>query len=323
MSHVVRAIHIYQMSKGRNVLFYTRQDYLVLFTVISVCAKKHGIRLLGLAIMYNHLHILIEECEPLSVSRFVADYSIKFAKLYNGELGCRGQVFHHPFGSALKYGEKNIRTAAGYLYNNHTNKKLCSRAEDIRWNFLAYAHNSNPFSEPLVLRRSSKSLRNAVKLVGLEHAAERPLSYSILRRAFKKLTPPEKEQLIDRIIVLYNIIDYASLEGLYRSYEDMLYSFNANTFNEYDISEEEEERKGDDRVYIRLSKETLSSGRFENLKEILLIPDDQRLRLAVELRASTGISYKCIGAFLHLRITRVKNVISGDEARLIDEAYGH
>lgn len=309
MGRFSRAIHIYQRSVEGFVIFYTLHDYLVLYTMVSVFARKYGMQILGMAIMYNHIHLLVVADSRDQIQHFVSEYTKTFARIYNAEAGIEGHLFHNPFGSAVKYGDKTIRTAAGYLYNNHTNKKLCNRAEDIRWNFLAYAHHSHPFSNQIKRKEASAALRKALKIVDIERAADNYLSYATLRRIYKGLIATEKDQVTDYIVNAYRFVDYEALEGLYRSYDDMLLSFNANTFNEYDIDEEVEERNGDDRVYNVLSRHIISSGKFENLKEILLLPSDDRLSLAVALRASTGISYRQIGAFLHMRIHRVSNVV--------------
>lgn len=275
--------------------------------------------MLGLAIMYNHYHILAQAGNREDVRSFVSGFTSRFSRIYNDEGGFKGMLFESPFGSAVKIGDKNIRTAAGYLYNNHTNKKLCGRAEEIRWNFLAFAHSSNPFSKPISRKVSTHSLRDALKEVEVNRKADRYLNYATLRRLYGKLGKEEKEQLTDYIIQVYNPIDYAALESLYRSYEDMIYSFNANTFNEYDISEDAEERSGDDRVYNVLAKYILASGRFAGLKEILLLSDDDRLRLAVELHAATAVPYKQIGAYLHLKIRFAKHTFKGVEVPPLEE----
>ena len=313
MSQVNRAIHIYQRSVKGDVIFYTLQDYLVFYTFVCVIARKHKITILGLAIMYNHYHILAEADNRDSIRSFISDTTSRFARVYNKETGLSGMLFHSPFGSSVKIGDKNIRTAAGYLYNNHTNKKLCEMAEEIRWNFLAYAHNNNPFSESVIKERVSHTLRNALKEIDANRKADKPLNYATLRRLYKPLGKEEKEQLTDYIISVYNAIDFVALESLYRSYEDMLYSFNANTFNEYDISEDADERTGDDRVYNRLAKQVLALGRFASVKDILLLSEDERFRLAVELHAHTGVPYKQIGAFVHLKIGIVRHVYKGVE----------
>ena len=271
MTRMNKAIHIYQRSVVGDVIFYTLHDYLVFYSFVSVYARKYGVKLLGIAIMYNHYHILVSAESRDEVRRFVSVLTAGFSRAYNEEIGTEGILFKSPFGSAMKLGDKNIRTAAGYLYNNHTNKKLCEKAEEIRWNFLAFAHNSHPFSEPVVLRDATHALRNALKEIDANRKADRPMNYATLRRLYKPLGKEEKEQLTDYIINAYNAIDYAALESLYRSYDDMLFSFNANTFNEYDISEEAEERSGDDRVYNRLAKQVLALGKYSSVKDILLL----------------------------------------------------
>lgn len=308
-----KAIHIYQRSIGGVVLFYTLQDYLVYYSVFSVYAKRYGVAALGLAIMYDHLHCLAISDKRQEVEPLMSAVSSVFARLFNAEAGLSGPLFQRPFGSAVKTGSKNIRTAAGYLYNNHTNKKLCDSADKVRWNFLAFAHNSHPFSDPVELDRASRKLRSALKEVKVLSGSGRHLNYGILRRLYNGLDRSEKEQLTDFIIDTYRVIDYGALEHLYRSYDDMLYSFNANTFNEYDIQEDEAERRGDDRVFNILARQIMSSGRFSSIKEILLLPDDEKLRLAVELKASTGVSYSKIGSYLHLKITFVRNVIKEED----------
>ena len=313
MSHTEKAIHIYQRSVNGDVIFYTLLDFLVFYSIFSVYVRKYDIKVLGLAIMYNHMHVLASASERSKVEPLISSSTSYFAKAYNLDSGMNGPIFHRPFGSAVKLGDKNIRTAAGYLYNNHTNKKLCDKAEEIRWNFLAFAHNSHPFSKPIIRKEASLALRNALKEIDANRKADRPLNYATLRRLYKPLGKEEKEQLTDYIITAYNAIDYEALESLYRSPEDMLYSFNANTFNEYDIDEDSEERSGDDRVYNRLAKQVLALGRFASVKDILLLSEDERFRLAVELHAHTGVPYKQIGAFVHLKIGIVRHVYKGVE----------
>ena len=252
--------------------------------------------------MYNHLHQLLCAGRRVDVEQFVAVITALFAKYYNIDVGCEGAVFHKAFGSAVKYGEKNIRTIAGYLYNNHTNKKLCDKAEEIRWNFLAYAHNDHPFSEPIILRKASRRLRKAIKMVDSFRSQELYLGYGTINTIFSKLNSTEKEQMIDYIISKYNCIDYEALESMYRSFDEMVYSFNANTFNEYEIKEGKDEQYGDDRVYRTLAFAILATGRFKKLKDVLVLPYEEKLKLAVELQAATGVPIQAIGRYLHLEV---------------------
>ena len=67
---------------------------------------------------------------------FVKEYSALYAKDFNKTIAASGQVFK-TFGCAAKKGDKSIRTACSYLYNNPGEKELCEKAEEYRWTFLA------------------------------------------------------------------------------------------------------------------------------------------------------------------------------------------
>lgn len=296
------AIHIYQRSEGHVVMFYSRRDFLCFYTILSVCAVKTGIKVLAVALMYDHIHILVEAGSRKEVESFVQLYSSYYSREFNTDSGLSGRLFERPFGAAVKLGEKNIRTCAGYIYNNHTNKKLCDKADEIRWNFLAYAHSRNPFSPKIVRRSARKKLRDALAVVESEFKAGRFLNEATLRRIFAGLTAEEKDQLTDFIIDTYRFVDYAELESMYRSYEEMVYSFNANTFNDYDINEESRDRRGDDTVFREMAKYVLSLGKFRHLKDILTLSEDDKLELATELKVMTRATWRRIGAYLHIGI---------------------
>ena len=285
------------------VIFYTLHDYLVYYTIFCVYAKRMGLQVLGLAIMYNHLHILVVGGDKTIIKRFMTVVTSVFAREYNGDIGKNGDVFQRPYGTSVKYGEKEIRTLCGYLYNNHTNGKLCKKAEDIRWNFLAYAHNDHPFSEKIPLRNARMVFRRAMKMAQAVQERGDYLSYAALRRIYKGLTNTEKEAITDYIINLYNIIDYKALESLYPSYEEMVYSFNANVHHDYDIPESDEDRKGDFRAYPILSRLVIESKIVSGLKQLLLLPEDERLMLALKYQAQTGLPLNKVCAFFHVKIS--------------------
>ena len=52
--------HIFQRARSGFVVFYSVKDSLVFFTIFSLTAAKHRIRVLGLCLMYNHIHVLVE-----------------------------------------------------------------------------------------------------------------------------------------------------------------------------------------------------------------------------------------------------------------------
>lgn len=300
------AIHIYQRSEGHVVLFYTRNDLLSFYTILSICAAKTGVKVLAVAVMYDHIHILVEAASRREVKSFVQMYSSLYAQEFNKDSCLSGRVFESPFGSAVKHGDKEIRTCAGYIYNNHTNKRLCNKAEETRWNYLAYAHSPNPFSPPIKREIASKRMRFAIAIVESEYKASRFLNHATLKRVYSRLNGIEREQMTDFIIDKYRFIDYKALESMYRSYEEMVYSFNANTFNDYDIKEESCDRRGDDTVFREMATYITSSKIFRNLKDLLTISENRKIGLATELKVITRATWRQIGAYLHIKLSAAR-----------------
>ena len=103
--------------------------------------------------------------EVYALVEFMSNVAIQFVKEYNRYHNRVGPLFSECFGSAPKAGLKLLRTAIAYLFNNPVERLLCKRAQEYRWNFLAYAASDNPFSDPLVLKKASRRLRRALKEV--------------------------------------------------------------------------------------------------------------------------------------------------------------
>ena len=124
-----------------------------------------------------------------------------FVKEYNSSIGRKGGLFRKRFGSAPKIGNKKIRTAISYLFNNPVEKYLCTSAEDYRWNFLAYSISDHPFSKMIPPRKMSRALKRAMSVVDSARESDNYLKINFLRRVFSKISDDEAEYLTDYIIV--------------------------------------------------------------------------------------------------------------------------
>jgi hypothetical protein len=269
-----KVLHIYQNTPEGSLLFYTVADFLVYFTVFCVSARKHGITVLGTCPMFDHLHDLLEADSRKEVSSFIGDYSRQYANLFNPTINHSGMVFNPGFGCAVKSGDKSIRTACSYLYNNPGEKGLCKRPQDYRWTFLAYAVSDHPFSDRIVLSKASRPFRRALKEVDCFRKQDKPLTYIILERVFRDLENREKSQLTDYIISKYNCIDYDRLISFYGSYDKMCLAFASNQGSEYDINEVFE--RGGHNVYPAISSTLLKGFGLKSVKDIFrMSPADQ------------------------------------------------
>lgn len=290
--------HIYQRTVNGYLLFYYARDYLVFYTILAIAVRKYGIQVLGLCQMPDHIHLLIRARDRKTIERFVQFYSSRYTEYFHDQYGTAGALFDSPFGMAEKIGNKKIRTAIAYLYNNPVEKKLCSVARDYRWNYLAYGISDNPFSNPKNLACSRRIFRRAVAELEYSYSHAKPLNGAVVSRMTEGLDEEEKNRLIDRIIVRYQFIDYEALKAYYESYQMMLLSFRSNTGSEYDI--DEDFIPGSDKIYYRLLIAAEKLFGKDSFKILLSLPEEKRrINIDVLVRL-TGASFRQVHKFLHL-----------------------
>lgn len=292
--------HIYQRTINRFNIFYDLEDYLVYYTIFSIAARQYEVTILGLCLMFDHIHMLIKSDARVRMSEFVRQVTCMFAREQNNEVGRKGSLFQARFGSAPKKGLKLLRTAIAYLFNNPVEKRLCSRAEEYRWNFLAYALSPHPFSDPLILGRASLSLKRAIKEVDLAESEDRHLRYVQLKRLLSKLDEREKMQLVDHIISIYKPFDYEEVIACYGSYEDMLTAINSNTGSEYDIKEDR--YRFSDMEYVRMAEILYTTEGIKELRKVTCLEMDQKMRLAELLSRRLSCGNLPIAKFLHIDV---------------------
>ena len=292
--------HTYQRSVSGFNIFYEVEDYLVYYTIFSVMSRRYGMVVYGLCLMIDHIHTLTSTSSCKTFSKFMSNVAIQFVKEYNRYHNRVGPLFSECFGSAPKAGLKLLRTAIAYLFNNPVERLLCKRAQEYRWNFLAYAASDNPFSDPLVLKKASRRLRRALKEVDGTLKRNEYMTYVQLKRMFVGMDAREKNQLIDYIIVRYNIIRYDDLiTKCYDGYENMLMAINSNAGSEYEVQELRYGRS--DAEYRYLYKYVHEKG-FKDAGEVISLPSDSKFKLMVDMMNETSVSKLQICKFLHLKV---------------------
>lgn len=292
--------HTYQRAVSGFNIFYEVEDYLVYYTIFSVMSRRYGMVVYGLCLMIDHIHTLTSTSSCMTFSKFMSNVAIQFVKEYNRYHNRVGPLFSECFGSAPKAGLKLLRTAIAYLFNNPVERLLCKRAQEYRWNFLAYAASDNPFSDPLVLKKASRRLRRALKEVDGTVKRNEYMTYVQLKRMFVGIDAREKNQLIDYIIVRYNVIRYDDLTTkCYDGYENMLMAINSNAGSEYEVQELRYGRS--DAEYRYLYKYVHKKG-FKDAGEVISLPSDSKYKLMVDMMNETSVSKLLICKFLHFAV---------------------
>ena len=290
--------HVYQNTRNGYLIFYSVTDYLILFSVISVFARRYGIQILGISLMPDHIHLLVYVQEPGRFRAFIREYTKVFTAMYNRNDRVSGPLFNTPFGCAPKMSHKKTRSAIAYVYNNPVEGRLASHAEEDRWNFLSYAVEKSPFSEKLRIDRARWNLRKALYTAKACKKEGRWLDYTEIGKVTDRLSPREIQQFTDYVVRKYNCIDYPATTSYYESYGKMVIALNANTGSEYEISEDTFGK--DYRIYRTLVHELCIKKGYGSMERVLALPFQDRKRLGLNLMRSTLATEKEVAKLLRL-----------------------
>lgn len=295
--------HVYQRTIDGVHLFYTKEDCLVFFTILSVCAKNADVQILELCLMHNHFHLLIKTETVQELSRFMDHFSSWFVREYNSCICRSGKLFKKNFGSAPKWDDKRLRSAIIYIGNNPVEKHFCHRAKDYRWNFLAYRNSSNPFSEKIVKSQLSYQMRKSLKIVENMANLNLPLKYTLLNRLTKGLSDNEVEQLTDYIISSYLPIEYEELESHFKSFDAMIAAMESTTGDDYDIKEA---RDSFSLTSFREMMNHLKKRMPEyKIRGVTILALDEKILLHRELLTHTSATGQQICNFLHIKTIKL------------------
>lgn len=291
-------LHTYQRTLDKGVFLYRIQERLMLYTIISVTAKKRKVNVCALAFMFTHIHSLLRVSSRRDAHDFWGEAISIFVRELNRDSGRKGAMFDS-IGSAWKTGDKKIRSCILYIYNNSCEKKLFRRAIDDRWNFLSYAFSHNPFSKKLILRNSSAGMRAALKMVNFEEQNGRYLNLPRLRTIFSGLNKEETQQLMDYIICRYDMIDYQSTVKYFKSPDSMLMAIDSGTGKEFDIKEEWD---GDSEIpFVHLCSKAREFGLLDRDMKIYNSSPERRAELKEVFLLETDAQSYQIDKFLHLQ----------------------
>lgn len=308
--------HCYQRSADGGVLFYTYSDHLVYFTEYCMAAREYDIQVLSLCQMPDHVHDAVRTARKESLSQFKRKVNTGFSRKRNAFFGTDGPVLKSHFGSAPKYGDKHARTNLIYIGNNPVERRLVKKAEEYRWNYLAYAQSDNPFSEKLVVRKATWPLQRAIREVKTLFKSGRPIGYATLQRLFSALDRKETLQLVDFIVSTYNCIDYAAAFRFFGSAEEMLSAMHATTGNEYDLNEVFVGKT--DAPYARMTSLLLKHGFVQDIHDILRLGMDAQFELFRWLLPRTDAPAEQIAHFLHMPLKQSTDLPNDRRMEVID-----
>lgn len=292
----MEATHAFMKGVRGNGIFYRLEDFLVFFTIVSVTARKMGLKVLGFCPMFNHIHFLIKGISLRLLRSFIQRVAFLFVNEYNQDYGRTGPLFNSPFGKSIKKGVKIIMGCVAYVFNNPLAGKMNQTAIDYRWNLLAYFDNPHPFSSKLKKDHCRNVMRDALRQADYFFSHGKYLSYNALRSIFRCLDNEESCQMIDYIINKYNFLAFGDLVELYGSFEKMVTALESNAGSEFELEDE----FGDHSCYREMLTVVKTLGYKGRLLNFENLSPEARDSLFWIIKNQTCFKTASINIFLHI-----------------------
>lgn len=291
-------IHIYQKSVKGFILFYETEDILACYTMIGVYSRIHQIKILEICFMVDHIHILLIAENPEAMAGFMRDFSSAYVLSLNASTGRSGQLLHKSYGNAPKRGDKKTRSTIIYIGNNPVEKKLCTRAEGYRWNFLPYILTPFPYSGKRTLRDMENSIRKLCKEVQDCRNRNEYLTHDRLHRMFSGLSDHDKEFLTDFIVMRYWCMDESAMISYFKDLKSMIEAMASTTGSEHDICETFIPEP--DTSYHEMTAIIQKVLPGTPVRKIISFSIERKMKVASFLRQTTSASFSQICRFLHI-----------------------
>lgn len=290
-------VHIFHITADSGICFYTAADCLVWLTLFCTLARKYHVQVLAVCIMLNHFHFEARFPSKAVMAAMMRELDSRFTRMYNRQYGLSGPLFRDNYGSSLKTKEQRIRDNYLYINNNPVVKKATSQAASYRWNLLAYRASSHPFSEPVVVRRSSSRLLCVLEVVRWNRRQDQPLQYEFFGGLYKTLSDCERRQVVDAIIAEYNVIDYSAVAQTWGSYDQTCQALRTSWGCEYDLADDDSAE--DYRRYYQMCRLASEAGYDLTERRFARLEPEEYGRLARLFRDKAGASKTEIAKFLH------------------------
>lgn len=271
--------------KDRKRHFDETEDILACYTMISVYSRIHQIKILEICFMVDHIHILLIAENPEAMAGFMRDFSSAYVLSLNASTGRSGQLLHKSYGNAPKRGDKKTRSTIIYIGNNPVEKKLCTRAEGYRWNFLPYILTPFPYSGKRTLRDMENSIRKLCKEV------------QDCRNRNEYLTH-DKEFLTDFIVMRYWCMDESAMISYFKDLKSMIEAMASTTGSEHDICETFIPEP--DTSYHEMTAIIQKVLPGTPVRKIISFSMERKMKVTSFLRQTTSASFSQICRFLHI-----------------------
>jgi putative transposase len=125
--------HVYARGNNRRCLFSYPRDYLRFIWYLHRALIETGCRLHALALMVNHVHLIVTPPRAEDLPRLVHYFGQRYAVYRNGSRDGTGKVFEERYRAKPITNDEYLATATAYVEMNPVVGGIVAQPGDYRW----------------------------------------------------------------------------------------------------------------------------------------------------------------------------------------------
>lgn len=124
--------HIVLKGHNNSPVFKTRAAVKRFLEILKDLKKEFNFEVYAYCFMKNHVHLLLKESEPKSISTFMKCLKLRFTFWYQLNYRCTGCVFQGRFKSRAVDNVNYLKNVVRYIHRNPVKAGICKQPGDYR-----------------------------------------------------------------------------------------------------------------------------------------------------------------------------------------------
>jgi REP element-mobilizing transposase RayT len=144
-THIEGAVY-YVTSRGDNDegIFKDEADYQSYLELVRKYKEQYGFKLFAYCLLPNHLHLLIELKEGLTISNIMHDLNANYTKYFNSRYARKGHLFQERYKIVLAEKKLYLLALSAYIHNNPLKLDMAQDLRDYTYSSYLYYTQARP-----------------------------------------------------------------------------------------------------------------------------------------------------------------------------------
>jgi REP element-mobilizing transposase RayT len=125
--------HVFARGVERRKVFEDDRDRRMYVALLARAVRQQRWRLLAFCLMPNHIHLLVETVEPMTLGLGMQGLHGDYAQAFNQRHARAGHLWGGRYGSKRMEDDGQLWLVAAYIAANPVAARLCRRPEAWRW----------------------------------------------------------------------------------------------------------------------------------------------------------------------------------------------